>query len=131
VIWQLIGGAELGLLVLAGLAIRGLLRLLRSDAVDLRPEQLAELEQELAAVPLAEVIRRAEQVAVREFAIHALGPVRIEPGTGNRYFTAPAGSAFTPTCDDCEWSELRTLTGTVTRYRYPCERHARDQIEIG
>jgi hypothetical protein len=131
VIWQLIGGAELGLLVLAGLAIRGLLRLLRSDAVDLRPEQLAELEQELAAVPLAEVIRRAEQVAVREFAIDALGPVRIEPGTGNRYFTAPAGSAFTPACDDCEWSELRALTGTVTRYRYPCERHARDQIEIG
>jgi hypothetical protein len=51
VIWQLIGGAELGLLVLAGLAIWGLLGLLRSDAVDLRPEQLAELERELA-VPL-------------------------------------------------------------------------------
>jgi hypothetical protein len=77
------------------------------------------------------LIRRAEQVAVREFAIDALGPVRIEPGTGNRYFSAPAGSAFTPACDDCEWSELRALTGTVTRYRYPCERHARDQIEIG
>jgi hypothetical protein len=130
VIWQLIGGAELGLLVLAGLAIWGLLGLLRSDAVDLRPEQLAELERELA-VPLEVLVRRAEQVAVREFAIDALGPVRIEPGTGNRYFTAPAGSAFTPACDDCEWSELRALTGTVTRYRYPCERHARDQIEIG
>jgi hypothetical protein len=130
VIWQLIGGAELGLLVLAGLAIWGLLGLLRSDAVDLRPEQLAELERELA-VPLEVLVRRAEQVAVREFAIDALGPVRIEPGTGNRYFTAPAGSAFTPTCDDCEWSELRALTGTVTRYRYPCERHAREQIEIG
>jgi hypothetical protein len=130
VIWQLIGGAELGLLVLAGLAIWGLLGLLRSDAVDLRPEQLAELERELA-VPLEVLVRRAEQVAVREFAIDALGPVRIEPGTGNRYFSAPAGSAFTPACDDCEWSELRALTGTVTRYRYPCERHARDQIEIG
>jgi hypothetical protein len=130
VIWQLIGGAELGLLVLAGLAIWGLLGLLRSDAVDLRPEQLAELERELA-VPLEVLVRRAEQVAVREFAIDALGPVRIEPGTGNRYFSAPAGSAFTPTCDDCEWSELRALTGTVTRYRYPCERHAREQIEIG
>jgi hypothetical protein len=130
VIWQLIGGAELGLLVLAGLAIWGLLGLLRSDAVDLRPEQLAELERELA-VPLERLVRRAEQVAVREFAIDALGPVRIEPGTGNRYFSAPAGSAFTPACDDCEWSELRALTGTVTRYRYPCERHARDQIEIG
>jgi hypothetical protein len=130
VIWQLIGGAELGLLVLAGLAIWGLLGLLRSDAVDLRPEQLAELERELA-VPLEVLVRRAEQVAVREFAIDALGPVRIEPGTGNRYFSAPAGSAFTPACDDCEWSELRALTGTVTRYRYPCERHAREQIEIG
>jgi hypothetical protein len=130
VIWQLIGGAELGLLVLAGLAIWRLLGLLRSDAVDLRPEQLAELERELA-VPLEVLVRRAEQVAVREFAIDALGPVRIEPGTGNRYFTAPAGSAFTPACDDCEWSELRALTGTVTRYRYPCERHAREQIEIG
>jgi hypothetical protein len=129
-IWQLIGGAELGLLVLAGLAIWRLLGLLRSDAVDLRPEQLAELERELA-VPLEVLVRRAEQVAVREFAIDALGPVRIEPGTGNRYFTAPAGSAFTPACDDCEWSELRALTGTVTRYRYPCERHAREQIEIG
>lgn len=93
--------------------------------------RVAELEQELKT-PLDEIVKIAEQVAVREMTSRDIPPdepAQVESVTGNRYFTAPADSVFEPTCDDCDWIENRTLDGRVVmRYRVPCARHAADQI---
>ena len=82
------------------------------------PRRVAALELELKT-PLDEIVKIAEQVAVREMTSRDIPPD--EPRRSQ--------PVFEPSCDDCDWIENRTLDGRVVmRYRVPCARHAADQI---